>query len=1227
MGPPNRLEPALNATNPVPTAPATPRKRGVLGFLFKTTLGCVAFAVGSLVVLVLLLPTMLSGIVASGVADAFDSGRQGRLEIGSAKLAWFGEQSLRDVRLLDPSGAQVARASATLPSLWKLVRSGGTRLGTIVVDVEADLAADDAGTTNLQRALAPRDGPSTSRTDSSDGESDFDVAEFLRDLDADVRVNLKRLAWSDADTRRLGRPFAIEDGVASVSAKPGSPLVLLVTGRIAGEQPGTLRIDATVHGPVDVSARWPLGRTEAKGRIEGFSTALVDGLSGLSGDLVEVLGPTFALRFDVDAQSAERGAANLELDGVNADVAIHARLADGEITGGEQPFLTATTPMPRGILERVLRAKLPPDATVSFAEAGKSWTVRVPKLRIPLPDPSARDLASLRPTLEKAELDLEVDLPGSVRIETDALRAAQVTAGISAMKLTARAAPGQPLVAHFEAALDAGAPGLVRVDATVPDAFTLLAGGPIPRLDLKAEVDGLSTLALGELAGQGARIASAIGPTVRVEIEARQANLEGGDVQVRVKSAQLDTHILGRIAEGVLTLDPTSPAVITWTPTAAFVAAEIGTRLPAGSDFELEGDATITIPALSVRLRAARTTEFAGVDLLLESLLLRAIVTLPNVAWSSAETLASSEPVRLRDGRLELALAAGGPPTVNFVAGIALNTSASATALLAIDARPRETLSQLAQGTSPSGSVALQITGLDTKAIEGVLGRGDQVAPFFGPKVDVDLRVDGALPTSGSIDLAVRGSTGRVGAKGRIEDGRFLAQGEEGLDAVLQVTPELLRARLGPSLPAGTRVELANAGSTGVATTSITVALRDFETPLDAPDFARRLAATSAKLDVALPDLVYVDAATEAAHRPVVVRGARLTTALSPSTKPMLRFIAQVEDTPPGRIDVDVTALDPLEKLQDEDAWKKFRASARIHAENVPTAIVDALAGQDGLLVEALGPRLLVDVQAPDIALDRGAFTGRFESGEHRVLLAGKFEDGALVVESADGLDADVALGPLVMDRIVGKLLPILGKAKFLANVGEEQLTKSADLAPFRVNSSDVNFALGSDLSKLSGVFRIDLGTLSFRGLPMLDQLGLALDAAEVRLPAFTVPIQDGVALYDKLPIRIAGRDVLFDGSVRLTDGEMTLATQLPLALFGKKFERELGKIREFVPLDTAIPIVISGTWNKPRVDFQKGFVEGLIEKAAGTFLEEKAGDLLDDLFGGKKKKKEKKDG
>lgn len=1210
----------MTESNPNPEAAEAPRRRGILGFLFKTTLGCASFALGVFIVLILLLPTLLSGFAARTAASAFNGLYQGRLEIASLDLAWFSTQTVRDARVVDPAGVEVARASITLPSLWSLSSFKSGHIGTIVVDVQADLVADDAGVTNLQRALAPRDArEETNESDSKSSDSSFDAGEFARRLDLDLRVNLQRVTWSDAETRRVGTPFEINGGVLTATAKPGQPIAVHVGGNIAGDAAGVLEIDATVHGPIDMNKTWPLGRTVAKGRVERFSTAMVDGIAGLAGDLVEVLGPHFTLRFDATAESAERGELDFTLDGALAGLALHAQLADGRITSIEKPFLVASAPFPRKIIERIAGSKLPPDAKLVLTDVGQPWTARISRLNVLLPKSGATDLAALQPALADAEIVMDVELPGSVVLESDMLRAANISAGISEMKLTARAAPGKPLVAHFEAALDAGAPGSLRLDATVPSAFAMLAGGPIPPVDLDARIDGLSTLALGEFAGQGARIAAALGPVASVTVEARQVNLEGGNARLVVTSAQLDANVAAKIAQGVLTMDAAAPTRITWTPSPEFVTAEIAPHLPVESTVAFSGPATVTIRTLSVPIRDAASGAFPALDALLAGLTAKIDVKLPQVAWSAGGTAAGA-PAELREAQVTFEVAAGAPPVVRVAADIALDPSA--VAKLEVDARPVETLARLATGAKPTGTAHLKFTGLDARALERLAGQPDQIAPLFGPTLDLVVNADGALPTAGSIALELKGATGNVRLAGRVADAQFVAKDKEGLDASFQVTPELLAAKLGPSLPAGTRVELSGTGPS-----AITVSVRDFATPLEAPDVARRLAGTSAKLEVVLPAIAYADAKTDAAKRAVVLSGARLSAALSPTEKPSLRFSAKVEDTPPGELALDLTALDPLEKLQGDAAWKTFRASARVHAENVPTALVDALAGQDGLLVEALGPRIAIDAQAPDIAFDHGYVEALVESGKNRVAITAHLDNGTLVIDKADGLDVDVALGPLVMDRVVGSLLPMLKKASFLASVEKQDVVSTAEFAPFLLKSSAVRFLLGGDLTKLNGVFRIDLGTLSFQGLPMLEQLGVSLDAADVRLPAFTVPIRDGVAYYEKLPIRIAGRDVLFDGNVRLTDGEMSLATSLPLSLLGKSITRELDKVREFLPADTAVPVELRGTWNKPRLAFKDGFVSDMLKKAGQNAVEKATKDgldgLLDGLLGGKKKKKD----
>lgn len=1213
----------MTESNPNPEAAEAPRRRGILGFLFKTTLGCASFALGVLIVLILLLPTLLSGTAARMASSAFSELHHGRLEIASLDLAWFSTQTVRDARVVDPAGVEVARASITLPSLWSLSSFKSGHIGTIVVDVQADLVADDAGVTNLQRALAPRHArEETNESDSKSSDSSFDVGEFARKLDLDLRVNLQRVTWSDAETRRVGAPFQIHGGVVTATAKPGQPIALHVGGNIAGDAAGVLEIDAAIHGPIDMHKPWPLGRTVAKGRVERFSTAMVDGIAGLAGDLVEVLGPHFTLRFDATAESAERGELDFTLDGARAGVALHAQLADGRITSIEKPFLVASAPFPRKIIERIAGSKLPPDAKLVLTDVGRPWTARISRLNVLLPKSGATDLAALQPALADAEIVMDVELPGSIVLESDLLRAANISAGISEIRLEARAAPGRPLVARFEAQSDVGDPGRVRVDVTMPDAFALIAGGPIPKSDVKVLIDGVSTLALGELAGQGDRIARALGPKVRVEIDASQANLEGGGVRVLVKSEQLDVDLPLTIVNGVLQAGASGR--IAFTPTPEFVAAEIGAHVPSGRIFA-EGALEVVVDSLTAPLLDPATHEFVGTESVLASLASQISWRLPKLAWEPDPTSvdAATLPRRasFRDGRAEMKISGAGPQALIVSGAIDAGSASEDGARLRATADLPGSLASLVEGGIPQGSFDLDLQGVSTAILEGLGGVTGMLEPTLGPRLNVRVLATGALPDDGKFDVTVGGDFGRVKLRARLEKGLVLAQGEEGIDVNLRVTPEFLTAQLGGSLPAGTRIAVA-----GSDVGELTLRVHDVSAPLEATDLAQRLAATRIHIEANLPAISYADAKTDLVGKPAVLSGTKLTVSMTPDTKPVLRLESSIAGTEPGTLDVHVTALDPLSALAEDGAWKKYRTSSRVRIANVPTALVDALAGQDGLLVEALGPRIALDVDAPDMAYDRGAFQVNAAGGANRVALVGRLEDGVLLVDSANGLDADLALGPIVMDRLVGRLLPMLRKASFLA-FNESELTSSAKLAPFLVDSSDVRFALDGDVSKLNAVFRIDLGTLSFQGLPMLEQLGVKLDAAEVRLPAFTVPIRDGVAYYDKLPIRIAGRDVLFDGNVRLTDGEMSLATSLPLALLGKSITRELDKVREFLPADTAVPVELRGTWNKPRLAFKDGFVSDMLKKAGENAVEKAAKDgldgLLDGLLGGKKKKKD----
>ena len=82
---------------------------------------------------------------------------------------------------------------------------------------------------------------------------------------------------SDAETRRLAKPFEVRELTLHVLARPGQPLALDMHGTIVADAPGELSAHVELHGPFRGGAL-PFASAEAKVSVKGFSSAMVDGL-------------------------------------------------------------------------------------------------------------------------------------------------------------------------------------------------------------------------------------------------------------------------------------------------------------------------------------------------------------------------------------------------------------------------------------------------------------------------------------------------------------------------------------------------------------------------------------------------------------------------------------------------------------------------------------------------------------------------------------------------------------------------------------------------------------------------------------------------------------------------------------------------------------------------------------------------------------------------------------
>lgn len=236
---------------------------GILGLLFGGGIGAVAAA-----------PQWIEGRAGEWIADAFATERMGSLRFGTFELAWFDEQRIQGVELLDPVGRPVGRADVRAPRLLALAFSwfGASQdLGEVDLLLEADLVEDDDGVTNLERALALRDGVDPEPEGGGPGDWTFRV-----------KVRADRLTWEDARIRTASRDPIRFESLAGVLSHDEQGLASL---RLEGALTDGEGSAHPVYLAADVHGAWrgegdALPLVDVHGRAEGFPTGMIEALFG-----------------------------------------------------------------------------------------------------------------------------------------------------------------------------------------------------------------------------------------------------------------------------------------------------------------------------------------------------------------------------------------------------------------------------------------------------------------------------------------------------------------------------------------------------------------------------------------------------------------------------------------------------------------------------------------------------------------------------------------------------------------------------------------------------------------------------------------------------------------------------------------------------------------------------------------------------------------------------------
>jgi hypothetical protein len=478
-----------------PTAPKPSARRRRLPGCIAGPFGCLGFGLGALVALVLLAPLMLRGYARGWTERAFAQRYQGSLAIGDLELSWWSPVEATRVELRDPAGATVLSGSLRAPTLFALARGAFSgQFGRSELVVQGDVSADDAGRTNLERALAPRPEweARQSKTERPPHEPGPDLGAYGLELD----LHVPRLTWSDARTRALGTVCALRELRAHVQAQAGGAFVASARGAIDGERPGSLRLDAQLPRGL-ASTEDPSAQVQLELEIEGLATGLADALAAQRGLLVEALGETLDLDLRVAGplHGAEPARVELDLGTPRANARLRARLSRAALHMAEGEELHLSLAARPALLQRVLPARAAElGLAADFAGGSQNLELALRELELALPASSLAPEQRLAALLASARAQLEVRA-GDWKLGQDALKAVTCTLQLEPQGANARLAAGLaegPAVLELELGPPAGWAQLARPadgaaterELALPRAQLSLAGVPAAVADL-----------------------------------------------------------------------------------------------------------------------------------------------------------------------------------------------------------------------------------------------------------------------------------------------------------------------------------------------------------------------------------------------------------------------------------------------------------------------------------------------------------------------------------------------------------------------------------------------------------------------------------------------------------------------------------------------------------------------------------------------------------------------
>lgn len=268
-------------------------------------------------------------------------------------------------------------------------------------------------------------------------------------------------------------------------------------------------------------------------------------------------------------------------------------------------------------------------------------------------------------------------------------------------------------------------------------------------------------------------------------------------------------------------------------------------------------------------------------------------------------------------------------------------------------------------------------------------------------------------------------------------------------------------------------------------------------------------------------------------------------------------------------------------------------------AAALSTPLIDAILGQQGLLTELLGPRVMVDVQARGASMSSGRIVATAESARAKAVLSGDVNiDGLLTVQQSE--------------VTIKEITPTLGSTLFTAMPLIGAVEKRATDTPHTtLTLTGLTYPLDGDMSRLNASIRLEPGPLRFTTSALFGGVLKAVHqrdfASASSLRPLTMTVTDGTLSYERYSIPIGEFTFQTQGTVNLADRTLNVVTYVPLGALTDEavgsFRTGVGTILGQIPVFndlTMVPIRATGSLDKTSVNID-----------AATFVREFGRQLL----------------